>query len=378
MWSSHQTLKTGGSVGVSRFQVKQHPCLGGVRSQRLSLTLESVDSLRSWFSPFLDTLIMIRLSRASFYTSVIVVFTGIFAPPLAAAEPPSLDTVDAQYLQNIQRVAVASFVVQYVVAQEATSRGGANSGIDFTTQLQRERLQATTEAIYQQFLKSVQGAGLDMVTPQALAESPSFKKMLELSAPTPREESTWSRGKGGGYNSVFVTPQGMPLVLHEDFDHLMNGFSSVGDPTLSFAGRLSLYSTNWAYYDKDLQKDLGAATLHVRLFVPLAVTSTNTWMAANWQRDRSTTTAALRIGERLSRMSVGNNGGITKITLKTPIFMDGLIGESNAPRSGPTLTGLLFGKSDNTTSFALDADGYFKEVPAAAATVLDAFVQRLR
>ena len=321
---------------------------------------------------------MIRLARASFCTSVIVVLTGLFALPLAAAEPPSLDTVDAQYLQNIQRVAVASFVVQYVVAQEATSKGGANSGIDFTTQLERGRLQATTEAIYQQFLKSVQGSGLDVVVPQALAESPSFKKMLELSAPTPREESTWSRGKGGGYNSVLVTPQGMPLVLHGDFDHLMNGFSSVGDPTLSFAGRLSLYATNWPYYDRDLQKDLGAATLHVRLFVPLAVTSTNTWMAANWQRDRSTTTAALRIGERLSRMSVGNNGGITKITLKTPIFMDGLIGESNAPKSGPTLTGLLFGKSDNTTSFALDTDSYFKEVPAAAATVLDTFVQRLR
>lgn len=302
----------------------------------------------------------------------------VLAPPLAAAEAPTLEIVDAKYLNDIKRVAVASFVVQYVLAQEATSRGGANSGIDFTAQLERGRLQETTEAIYQQFLGSIQASGLDVVAPQTLAELPSFKKMLEISAPTPREENTWSRGKGGGYNSVMMTPKGMPLVLHEDFDHLMDGWSSVGDPSLSFSGRLGLYSTNWAYYDKDVQKDIGAATLHVRIFVPLAVTSTNTWMAANWQRDRSTTTAALRIGERLSRMSVGNNGGIAKITLKTPLFIDGVIGESNAPKSGPTLGGILFGKSDNSASFSLNVDAYFKEVPSASASVLGEFIRGLR
>ena len=300
------------------------------------------------------------------------------APPLAAAEPPSLEIIDAKHITGIQRVAVASFVVQYVVAQEATSKGGASSGIDFTAQLERGRLQETTEAIYQQFMSSLQTSGLELVAPQELAGLPSFKKMVELSAPTPRDESTWSRGKGGGYNSVMMTPKGLPLVLHGDFDLLMDGWSSVGDPTLSFAGRLSLYTTNWAYYDKDVQKDLGAATLHVRLFVPLAVTSTNTWMAANWQRDRSTTTAALRIGERLSRLAVGHNGGIAKITLKTPLFMDGVIGESNTPKPGPTLTGFLFGTTDNSASFSLNVDSYFKEVPAATASVLAEFIRPLR
>ncbi|MCB8746200.1 hypothetical protein LHU53_04695 [Rhodoferax sp. U2-2l] len=57
------------------------------------------------------------------------------ASPLAAAEPPSLEIIDAKHITGIQRVAVASFVVQYVVAQEATSKGGASSGIDFTAQL---------------------------------------------------------------------------------------------------------------------------------------------------------------------------------------------------------------------------------------------------
>jgi hypothetical protein len=298
--------------------------------------------------------------------------------PAFAADTPNTEVIDAKYLTGIKRVAVASFVVQFVVAQEATSKGGASSGIDFTTQLDRLRLQETTESLYQGFVRKVQASSLELVTPQDLAVLPSYKKMAELSAVTPREESTWSRGKGGGYNSVLMTPKGMPLVLHSDIDHLMDGWSSVGDPTLSFAGRLSLYATNWVYYDKDVQKDLGAATLHVRLFVPLAVTSTNTWMAANWQRDRSTTTAALRIGERLSRMAVGSNGNVAKVVLKTPLFIEGVIGESNAPKPGLSLTGILFGKTDNSASFSLNVDGYFQHVPAAANAVMDEFILRLR
>jgi len=298
--------------------------------------------------------------------------------PVIAADTPNTEVIDAKYLTGIKRVAIASFVVQYVVAQEATSKGGASSGIDFTAQLDRARLQETTESMYQAFISKVQTSGLDLVTPQNLAILPSYKKMAELSAATPREESTWSRGKGGGYNSVLMTPKGMPLVLHSDIDHLMDGWSSVPDPTLSFSGRLSLYSTNWVYYDKDVQKDLDAATLHVRLFVPLAVTSTNTWMAANWQRDRSTTTAALRIGERLSRMAVGSNGNIAKIALKMPLFIEGVIGESNVPTPGLSLSGLLFGKTDNSANFSLNVDGYFQRVPATASVVLDEFVQHLR
>ncbi len=60
-------------------------------------------------------------------------------------------------------------------------------------------------------------------------------------------------------------------MLEDKFDHLSTGRfgSNVSDPTLTFAGSLSLYTTNWPYYDKDVQKELGAATLHVRLYVPL-------------------------------------------------------------------------------------------------------------
>ena len=101
-------------------------------------------------------------------------------------------------------------------------------------------------------------------------------------------------------------------------------------------------------------------------------------MAANWQRDRSTTTAALRIGERLSRMAVGSNGNVAKVVLKTPLFIEGVIGESNAPKPGLSLTVILFGKTDNAASFSLNVDGYFHNVPAAANAVMDEFILRLR
>lgn len=300
------------------------------------------------------------------------------APVVHAAEAASVEVIDAKNLSGIKRVAVASFMVQYVVAQEATSKGGASSGIDFTAQLDKARLQDTTEALYQEFLKKVQASGLELVAPQDLAALPAFKKMLEVSPPAPHSESTWSRGKGGGYNSVLMSAKGLPLVLHDDIDHLMDGWSHVGDPTISFTGQFAVRATNWPYYDKDLQKDAAAATLHVRIFVPLAVTSTNTWMAANWQRDRSTTTAALRIGERLTRMGVGNNGSYAKVALKNGLFIEGVVGESNAPKPGLTLSGFLFGNKDNSANFSLNVDGYFNEVSAAAGSVMDSFIGKLR
>jgi hypothetical protein len=90
---------------------------------------------------------------------------------------------------------------------------------------------------------------------------------------TPRKEEAESQKSNGAgaITSVFYTPPGVPLVLEDKFDHLSTGRfgSNVSDPTLTFAGSLSLYTTNWPYYDKDVQKELGAATLHVRLYVPL-------------------------------------------------------------------------------------------------------------
>lgn len=320
---------------------------------------------------------MTNKNRLGLLLMATIAMTGVTDQPVLAAEAPVTEVIDAEELKGIKRVAISSFMVQYVLAQEATSKGGANSGIDVSTQVSREQLQSATETIFAEFQKDLLASGIEVVPQDKVMALPSYQTMVGKSPATPREESTWSRGKGGGYNSVMMVPKGMPLVMADEYDHLKSGWKSVGDPTLSFTGRISLYSTNWSYYDKDVQKDLDAATLHVRIFVPLAVTSTNTWMAANWQRDRSTTTAALRIGERLTRLSVGHDGDIAKIILKDPVYMDGVISESQAEKPGYTLSGVLFGKKNHELNFTLDTNAYLKTVSAAADTVLEQFIKTL-
>ena len=54
---------------------------------------------------------------------------------------------------------------------------------------------------------------------------------------------------------------------------------------------------------------------------------------------------------------------------------DSIIANQGA-KSGFTASKLLFG-SKNNESFALDADQYFQDVPAASAKVLNAFIKAM-
>ena len=210
---------------------------------------------------------------------------------------PVIEVVDASTLKGIKRVAVTSFSVQYVTSQvwdtsHTTGGGrtgnlqiaGQGGGFDISGALDLAKMQSTTELLYQGFLSDLQSAGFDVVSAEQLANSKAYKAYAANAPATPRkEEAEAQKSNGAGaITSVFYTPPGVPLVLGEKIDHLSTGTfgSSVADPTLTFSGRLSLYTTNWPYYDKDVQKELGAATLHVRLYVPLAhvqVASSSFW-----------------------------------------------------------------------------------------------------
>lgn len=303
--------------------------------------------------------------------------TSLAYSPVAYAEEPVVAVHDIDNLKGIKRVAVTSFVVQYVVAQQTTSRGGATSGIDVSKYIEPARLQQTTEQLYAQLIADLKASGIEVVAPETLVASKDFQKMLGKSPDVPYEMSTWSRGKDGGYNSLFYVPKGLPLVVREDYEYLKGrGLGQITDPSLSMGGAIKLASTNWRYYDKAVQKDLDTATILVRVFIPLAYTEHGTSIAGPWQNDKAKTTAGLRIGERFTRMAVVHKDDVAKIYLKEPHMAGESIIENEGEKSGMTAKKILFG-SKNNESFALDADKYFQDVPVATGQVLSAFIRTM-
>lgn len=340
----------------------------------------------------------------------ILVAACALAWPLAQAADfgqPVIEVVDAAVLKGIKRVAVTSFTVQYVTSQvwdtSYTSGGagygvkgpggsfvgtgirqtaGQGGGFDIAGALDTEKMQSTTDKLYQGFLADLQAAGFDVVTPEQLAASKAYKAYAANAPKTPRkEEAEAEKGNGAGaITSVFYTPPGVPLVLGDKFDHLAAGRfgSNVNDPTLTFAGRMSLYTTNWPYYDKDVQKELGAATLHVRLYVPLAhvqVASSSFWGSGY---SRQGIEPGLRLGNRLTRVTVGSNGDYAKLYLSDPYLIPGPIDITVEEVKHPNALRAMTGEKIKIYPGTVSPDQYWQLLPEAASQALKGFAGRIK
>lgn len=319
------------------------------------------------------------------------------APTFAA---PVLGVVNGKYLKGVKRVAVASFTVQFVEAQigevKASARLGSAGGVtltevksrvlgvDFSEVFQRERMQETTNGLYRDLLAELAASGLEVVPPEKLQASQAYKKFASQGPETPRvEDAEAQKGSGqGAIRSVFMTPPGVPLVIKgssggQDIDYLTKYDSflgaNAGDFTLTFSGRLSLYSTNWLYYEKDVQKDLDTATLHVRVFVPLAVIEVDSGM--NWTKAKIVPGALL--GNRFTRMTVGVNSDYTYIFLKEDLQLPGVISYTveETPHSNPVRA--MVGEKERKYPSTMNVPRYWSDVPAASRHVFKAFTKAL-
>ena len=308
---------------------------------------------------------------------------------------PVIEVVDASTLKGIKRVAVTSFSVQYVTSQvwdtsHTTGGGrtgnlqiaGQGGGFDISGALDLAKMQSTTDLLYQGFLSDLQSAGFDVVSAEQLANSKAYKAYAANAPATPRkEEAEAQKSNGAGaITSVFYTPPGVPLVLGEKIDHLSTGTfgSSVADPTLTFSGRLSLYTTNWPYYDKDVQKELDAATLHVRLYVPLAhvqVASGSFWGSGY---SRQGIVPGLRLGNRLTRVTVGNNGDYAKIFLSEPYLIPGPIDSTVEEVKHLNFARAMLGEKIKIYPGTVSAEKYWELFPQAAGQALRAFATKLK
>ena len=308
---------------------------------------------------------------------------------------PVIEVVDPSALKGVKRVAVTSFTVQYVTSQvwdtSYTSGGGSTGtlqtagqggGFDVAGALDPAKMQRTTELLYQGFLADLQTAGFDVVSAEQLASSNAYKAYAVNSPATPRKEEAESQKSNGAgaITSVFYTPPGVPLVLGDKFDHLSSGRfgSNVSDPTLTFAGSLSLYTTNWPYYDKDVQKELSAATLHVRLYVPLAHVQVASSSFYGSGYSRQVIVPGLRLGNRLTRVAVGNNGDYAKLVLSEPYLIPGPIDAKVEEVKHPNFARAMLGEKIKIYPGTISSEKYWELMPQAAGQALRAFAIKIK
>lgn len=314
--------------------------------------------------------------------------TALLLPALAPASaqeaaapaysPPVIGDRDLSAAKGARRVAIASYVVQFVLAQTSNG-GGVQIDVEPVLKGDPERLQRMTEALYADFQASVKAAGFELVPHETLLATPEYQTMQQKSSATPLLMETGSPGsKSGAYKSLFHVPKGLVLNLKGDeYDNLKNGytgFSQIVDDTLTFGGRLSQYSTNWPYYDKALQQALGAATLHVRVFVPIAYVWNNTSKVGSWTHYSSGAMAAVRLGERFTRLAVGHKGDIAKLYLTEDMMSRGIT-EARLVKETTNLFGKVTGRE---VDYQLNPQVYEQLVPVMAHEALKAMLTRLK
>lgn len=291
-----------------------------------------------------------------------------------AYSPAVVGISNAGDLKGVRKVAVASFVVQYVVKQTE------DLVVDFEPPLTADPafLQRLTEKMYGDFQASVKAAGLELVPHATVVATPEYKAMQGVSSPSPLLMDGWKLGsKTGAYKSLFYAPKDLVINLKDDYEELRKsygGFSSyVVDETLTFTGRIGQYATNWKFYDKDLQKAVGASTLHVRVFVPIAYLWSSQSKAGGWTHYSAGAMAAVRLGERFTRLAVGKDGDVVKIYLTEPVMTRGVTDARLIKES----TNFL-GKVSRDVDYTLNVDGYQKVVPAATDATLKAFLDKMK
>lgn len=329
---------------------------------------------------------------------------GVLALAFALAQPlshaaewgaPVIEVLDAGALKGIKRVAVTSFTVQYVTSQvwdtSFTSGGGSTGvlqtagqggGFDITELLPEGKMQATTDQMYARFVADLQAAGFEVVTRDQLAASKAYQAYAANAPKTPRKEAAEAEKSNGAgaITSIFVTPPGVPMVVGDKFDHLSTGRlgSNVNDPTLTFGGRLSLYTTNWPYYDKPVQQELDAATLHVRVYVPIAhveVASGSFWGSGY---SRQGIEPGLRLGHRLTRVTVGRSGNYAKLVLAEPFLIPGPIDARVEEVKHPNAMRAMLGEKIRIYPGTAYGEKYWELMPEATSHVLKAFAAKLK
>jgi hypothetical protein len=128
---------------------------------------------------------------------------------VAQAASSLLEVSSVKALKGIKRVAVPQFSIEFITSDSVSSEtsGFASAGRSSVTGHYRlvgvseAEFQALAEQLYAAFVQALQAQGLEVLTQQELAASPTWNKLVAAGLPMPQRAET----------SITVAPPGMAL-----------------------------------------------------------------------------------------------------------------------------------------------------------------------
>jgi hypothetical protein len=189
--------------------------------------------------------------------------------------PAQIATDNASMIKDVKRVAITQFVVQFFdrqndMATSAGFHGGATASINLTVAgPTAEQYQRITDQLYDDAVKAMQVAGIEVIPHATLAAHPEYAKLSESGKPSPLQDE-----KVIGYGGWTYSTKGLPITFDSDDEESFMVSSRDKDPRgdhyRSMGSMLGGNSTSTRWAEWNLAKGLDTHLLKVRVTVPMA------------------------------------------------------------------------------------------------------------
>jgi hypothetical protein len=295
-------------------------------------------------------------------------------------------TAEAAALKDVKRAVVPLFSVEFVTADNVTAQtsGFAAAGRASASAYYKllgvgeADFQALTEAMYAEFLRDLQSAGIEIVPAEQLRASASYRKLAAGGTPAPIKNDT----------STVFAPLGMPVygfnkvTANATSNGLFGAIASIGS---------SMGAVGAALETTELQKELNAAVLEVQMRVHFVQLNNDNKGFLGRLSNTASVSSNVYPGITLAVLNVqGTTRG--SVTLVNPLRMDPAAFAD--VRDKPTTAGdvasavgvgilrLALGSRDTSSTSELevvaDPGRYRQVVGAGLSSVNQMFVHRLR
>lgn len=308
-----------------------------------------------------------------------------FQPAEMAAKV--LTVSDTATLKGITRVAVPLFAVEFVTADNVSastsgfaSVGRASSSLYYKLLGVGEAdFQAITEALYADFVRDLAASGLEVVPPEQVLASPTYRKLAAAGSPAPIRSSS----------AITLSPPGMAIY----------GFAkaAAGGNNGGVFGAIASIGSNMAavgsaFDSIELGKELGASLIEVQVRVNFVqLTDHNRGFLG---RLSGTAATSGQVNPSIGSLLVGVQNGPMRstVTMKNSLTLDNAAfaevrekASTTADIAGAVAVGLLrlaIGSKDSSSSSEMEAVAdpvrYREVVGAGLGTVRQMLVARLR
>ena len=303
-----------------------------------------------------------------------------------------LRVAEAKALKDVKKVAVPLFSVEFVITDSETAQTSGFGSTGRATATAYYKLmgvsdpdfQAITTSLYERFLADLKAAGMEVLSYEQVAASPTYKKLAAGGAPSPIKSNS----------AITVAPLGMPIY---GFNKTQTGGTS---SSASLFGAISQMGAGFdavgaALDNVALQKELNASLIEVQMKVNFVQLTNNNKGFLGRLTDTASVDGKVSpsVGSAMFRVQSTTQGSLTltnPLSLDTAAFIEVRKKTTTAGDvAGAIAIAMLQfavnsrGNTSNSTGSdemeaVADPTRYREIVGAGLGTVTQMFVQRLK